>query len=123
MADNYITIHDKNGSINISEDVLTEMVRNSILETEGVAGISAVAGAELAELIGIKNINKGLNVYMNEDVITAAAVINVKYGCNILNVARKVQVAVASSIEQATGEKNACININVSGVEFDKKSV
>ena len=31
MADNYITIHDKNGSINISEDVLTEMVRNSIL--------------------------------------------------------------------------------------------
>ena len=80
MADNYITIHDKNGSINISEDVLTEMVRNSILETEGVAGISAVAGAELAELIGIKNINKGLNVYMNEDVITADAVINVKYG-------------------------------------------
>ena len=23
MADNYITIHDKNGSINISEDVVT----------------------------------------------------------------------------------------------------
>ena len=54
MGDNYISCKAENGSINISEDVISTMVRTAITEIDGVAGISNTAGAELAELIGNK---------------------------------------------------------------------
>ena len=57
MGENYITCREENGSINISEDVVAEIVRSAISEVEGVAGLSNTAGAELAELIGIKTIS------------------------------------------------------------------
>ena len=62
MGDNYISCKAENGSINISEDVISTMVRTAITEIDGVAGISNTAGAELAELIGIKTVSKGIKV-------------------------------------------------------------
>ena len=49
MAENYITCQEANGSINISEDVISTMVRAAVLDVEGVAGLSNTAGAEIAE--------------------------------------------------------------------------
>ena len=34
MGENYITCREANGSINISEDVIADMVRNAIVEVE-----------------------------------------------------------------------------------------
>ena len=45
MNDNYITCQEENGSINISEEVISSMVRTAISETEGVAGLANTAGA------------------------------------------------------------------------------
>ena len=60
MGENYIICQDTNGSINISEDVIANMVRTAITEVEGVAGLSNTAGTEIAELIGMqtKAVNK-----------------------------------------------------------------
>lgn len=91
MGDNYISCKAENGSINISEDVISTMVRTAITEIDGVAGISNTAGAELAELIGIKTVSKGIKVQIVDDTIKVDAVILVRYGCNIVNVAKEVQ--------------------------------
>ena len=52
MGENYITCQAEKGSINISEEVITSVVKSAISEIEGVAGLSNTAGSELAELIG-----------------------------------------------------------------------
>ena len=49
MGDNYITCREENGSINISEEVISSIVRAAVVEVEGVAGLSNTAGGEIAE--------------------------------------------------------------------------
>lgn len=120
MGENYISCQDANGSINISEDVICSMVRSAITEIEGVAGISTTAGAELAELIGIKTVSKGLKVQIVDETVKVDALILVRYGCNIVSVAREVQNSVTDLIQTITGIEKTEVNVHVSGVSFDK---
>ena len=120
MGDNYISCKAENGSINISEDVISTMVRTAITEIDGVAGISNTAGAELAELIGIKTVSKGIKVQIVDDTIKVDAVILVRYVCNIVNVAKEVQNSVTEAVQAITGIDKAEVNVHVSGVAFEK---
>ena len=120
MGDNYISCKAENGSINISEDVISTMVRTAITEIDGVAGISNTAGAELAELIGIKTVSKGIKVQIVDDTIKVDAVILVRYGCNIVNVAKEVQNSVTEAVQAITGIDKAEVNVHVSGVAFEQ---
>ena len=120
MSENYISCKEANGSINISEDVISTMVRTAITEIDGVAGISTTAGGELAELIGFKNLAKGVKVQIVDDTIKVDAIILVRYGCNIVNVAKQVQSSVTEAVQAITGIDKAQVNIHVSGIAFDK---
>lgn len=120
MGENYITCQEKFGSINISEDVIYSMVRTAITEVDGVAGLSNTAGAELAELFGLKTLAKGVKVQLVEDKIKVDAIITVLYGSNIVSVAKAVQEKVASVVQSTTGIEGAEVNVHVSGVAFEK---
>lgn len=120
MGDNYISCKAENGSINISEEVISTMVRTAITEIDGVAGISNTVGAELAELIGIKTVSKGIKVQIVDDTIKVDAIILVRYGCNIVNVAKEVQNSVTEAVQAITGIDKAEVNVHVSGVAFEK---
>ena len=118
MSEKYVTILKDNGSINISEEVIASLVVNAINETEGVSGLANTAGNELAELIGLKTVQKGIKVQFNEGKIVADAIISVQYGQNIVQVAQNVQDNVNSAIVSATGIEDSEINIHVSGIAF-----
>ncbi len=120
MGDNYITCQEEKGSINISEEVINSMVRTAISEVEGVAGIANTAGAELAEMIGIKTVSRGIKVQMEEDVITVDVIITVFYGSNIVKVASAVQEKVIYAVQTATGIDSVHTNVHVAGIAFDK---
>ena len=120
MGDNYISCHEENGSINISEDVISSMVRNVAAEVEGVSGFSSTAGSELAELIGLKTLTKGIKVQFVDDKIVVDIIITVNYGYNIVNVAKSVQEKVVSVMQSTTGIDNIEVNVHVSGIAFEK---
>lgn len=120
MGENYITCRGEKGNINISEDVISGMVKTAVTETEGVAALSNTAGAELAELLGIKTISKGIKIQFEEDKITADIIITTRYGYNIVDVATKVQEKVMNAVQAATGIEQAQVNVHVSGIAFDK---
>ena len=120
MGENYITCQDEKGSINISEEVISSMVRSAISEVDGVAGLSNTAGAELAELIGLKTVSKGVKVQFVDDRIVVDVIITVMYGCNIVNVEKKVQYKVMTVVQSTTGIEQAEVNVHVSGIAFDK---
>ena len=120
MADNYITCREAKGSINISEEVISSLVRASAAEVEGVAGLSNTAGAEIAELIGLKSVTRGIKVRFVEGVIIVDAIITVCYGCNIVSVAKNVQDKVQTLLISTTGIEKAQVNVHVAGVAFDK---
>ena len=73
-----------------------------------------------AELLGIKSASKGVKVQINDGVITVDAIIMVRYGCNVVSVAKEVQDKVTSAVESMTGMGSPVVNVHVSGVAFDK---
>ena len=118
MGDSYISYREENGSINISEDVISGIVRTAVLDVEGVSGMSTTAGAELAELIGLKTLPKGVKVHFEGQKIIVDAIITVGY--NVVNVAKNVQTAVKSVIQASTGFEDAEVNVHVCGISFDR---
>ena len=120
MGEDYITCQAQLGSINISEDVIYSMVRTAITEVDGVAGLSNTAGADLAELFGLKTVARGVKVQFVDSRIVVDAIITVMYGRNIVNVAKAVQEKVMSVVQSTTGIESAEVNVHVSGVAFEK---
>ena len=120
MGETYITCREENGSINISEDVISSMVRAAVTEVEGVAGLSNTAGGEIAELIGLKTVTKGVKVQFDEEKIVVDTIITVHYGSKIMEVARNVQEKVMNVILSTTGIEKAEVNVHVSGIAFEK---
>ena len=120
MGENYITCREESGSINIAEDVIAGMVRAAVAEVDGVAGLSNTAGAEIAELIGIKTLSKGVKVQFDDGKIVVDVIITVSYGSNVVNVARAVQDKVMTAVQATTGIDQAEVNVHVTGIAFEK---
>ena len=119
MADNkqYIMQQQENGSVMISEDVITTIVANAATEVEGVAGMSVKPGADIADMIGKKSWGKGIKITLAEDdAMTIDCNINIVYGQSVVDVAKAVQEAVSNALESTAAIKPVCVNVNVCGI-------
>lgn len=119
----YISRPDEMGNIHISEDVLSVMAAAAALEVEGVGSLSANLGNDIVEMLGgRKNLGKGVHITSNEDgSLNVDVSILIKYGHTIMEVAKQVQDAVQVGIENMSGLTAACVNVNVTGVTFEKE--
>ena len=117
MADTYISRKMDKGTINISEDVVASLVRSAVAETDGVAELAPAVTSEDVEAGARKSI-RGVKVRFKDDVILADAAITVKYGGNILDIAKKVQENALAAIQTSTGFEDASVNVHVAGVAF-----
>lgn len=119
MADNkqYITQILENGSVMISEDVISTIVSHAVEDVEGVIGLSVKPGADIVDIIGKKNWGKGLKVTIGEDdVLTVDCNVIIAYGQSVVTVANAVQEAVTSALENMTAVKVGAVNVNVCGI-------
>ena len=119
MAENkqYVTQVRENGSVLISEDVITTIVVHAIEEVEGVVGLNMKPGADIVEMIGKKNWGKGLKITIGEEnAIIVDCNITVAYGQSVVSVASAVQASVANALESMAAVKIAAINVNVCGI-------
>ena len=118
----YVSRSDELGNIHISEEVLAVIAAAAALEVEGVGGLAANLGTDLAELLVKKTLSRGIRLEVAEENVTVDVNILVKYGHTIPEVGRAVQEAVMSSIEATSGLTVEAVNVNVGGVIFDKET-
>ncbi len=120
MAENkeYISKIEAEGSINISEDVLSILAVEAIKEVEGVS-ISNVYSSK--DILSKKNPFKGVKVSVEDDNVTVEAYIHVAYGKPVNESAKQVQLSVAKAIGDMTGLTVVAVNVHVSGVVFEKE--
>lgn len=119
MAENkqYITQMLENGSVMISEDVIGTIVAHAVNEVEGVAGLSAKPGADIADLLGKKNWGKGMKITISdENTVAIDCNVMVCYGQSVVSVAAAVQDAIRGAVESMTGVGIAAVNVNVCGI-------
>ena len=119
MAENkqYITQEQEHGLVMISEDVIATIALHALNDIEGFAGLVAKPGADIVEMIGVKNWGKGIKVTISEqDELRIDCNIMITYGASVVNVAGNVQSAITSALESTTGAKVLGVNVNVCGI-------
>lgn len=113
----YIAQTQENGSVMISEDVVSAIVEQAITDVDGVAGIVEKPGADIVDLIGKKNWGKAIKIQIAEDnTLTIDCNVNIAYGQSVVDIAESVQNSVTSAVESMTGVKVVAVNVNVCGI-------
>ena len=111
----------KVGSIKIADEVVGIIAGLAASETAGIAGMSGGVVGGIAELLGRKNLSKGVKVEVGEKEAAIDLFVVVEFGSKINEVARVVQENVKSAVENMTGLKVVEINVHVQGVIFQKE--
>lgn len=106
------------GSIKISDDVISVIAGLAATEVEGVAGMSGGVVGDITEILGRKNLSKGVKVTVNDKNVAVDLYIIVDYGVRIPEVAWNIQENVKKAIENMTGLSVTDVNIHVQGVSF-----
>ncbi len=109
------------GSIRIANEVVGVIAGLAAIEVEGVAGMSGGIVGGIVELLGRKNLSKGVKVEVGEREAAVDLSIVVTYGAIIPEVAYKVQSNVRKAIASMTGLDVVEVNVNVLGVSFPQE--
>ena len=108
------------GEVKIADEVVTIIAALAATDVEGVASMGGNITNELVSKLGMKNLSKGVKVTVLEGVCTVDLTLNIEFGKNVLDVSKKVQEKVKTSIENMTGLDVPEVNIAVMGIQFDK---
>lgn len=113
----YITQLKDNGSVQISQEVIAEIVAHAACEVEGVVGLSTKPGADIVDLIGKKSRGKGLKITISENnALSVECNITVNYGQNVIDIAKAAQTAITHALESMAGIEINAVNVNVCGI-------
>ena len=120
MSENkeYVTRCEEQGNVYISEEVLAGISAAAALEIEGVSGLTANLGSDIAELLGKKSLAKGVSVKTEDDKVVVTLSILMAYGHTIPEVGKAVQEAVKNAVESMTGIEVSAVNVNVAGISL-----
>lgn len=108
------------GSIRIADEVVGIIAGMAATEVSGVAGMSAGLVGGIAEMLGKKNLAKGVKVEVGEREAAIDLYIIVEYGVRIPDIALRVQESVKRGIESMTGLDVVEVNVHVQGVGFSQ---
>ncbi|MDO4679025.1 MAG: Asp23/Gls24 family envelope stress response protein [Blautia sp.] len=109
------------GEVHIADEVVAIVAGLAATEVEGVASMAGHITNELVSKLGMKNLSRGVRVTVLEGVVTVDLNLNIEYGRNVLEVSKKVQEKVKSSIENMTGLEVADVNIRIVSVDMENE--
>ncbi|MBC8531162.1 Asp23/Gls24 family envelope stress response protein [Gehongia tenuis] len=114
-------VENKNGKIIFASDVIAIIAGLAATEVEGVAGMSGGLVSGMAELLGRKNLTKGVKVEVGNEETAVDLNMIFEYGYEIHTVAKNVQENVKRTIENMTGLRVVEVNVFVQGIYFEKE--
>jgi uncharacterized alkaline shock family protein YloU len=109
---------EKYGAVKISEEVVKTIAGMAAIDISGVAGMSGGLYGGIAEMLGRKNISKGIKVAVGEKETAIDIYLIMEYGVRVPEVAANIQNKVKNAVESMTGLIVVEVNIHVEGVVF-----
>lgn len=107
------------GIIRINSEVIAIIAGVAAMEVPGVAGMSGGISGEIAEMLGRKNMSKGVRVEVGEREAAIDLYIIAEYGYRIPDVAWKCQEDVKKAVEDLSGLEVVEVNIHIQGVSIN----
>lgn len=108
------------GEIRISEEVVAIIAGIAAMDIPGVVGMSGGIAGGIAEMLGRKNLSKGVKVEVGDKEAAIDLYIIVEYGCRIPDVSWNIQEKVKETVETMTGLNVVEVNIHIQGVNIEK---
>jgi uncharacterized alkaline shock family protein YloU len=106
------------GTIQIAPEVIEVIAGMATVEIPGVAGMSGGFAGGIAELLGRKNLSKGVKVEVGQREAAIDVSIVIEFGTRIPEVASAVQQNVKQAIESMTGLNVVQVNVHIHDVIF-----
>ncbi|MEW6045492.1 MAG: Asp23/Gls24 family envelope stress response protein [Bacillota bacterium] len=106
------------GEVRIANDVVSTIAGLAAIEVEGVAGMSGGIAGGISEMLGRRNLSRGVKVEVGQHQAALDIYIIVNYGVRIPDVAWRVQENVKRQIETMTGLEVSEVNVHVQGVQL-----
>ena len=104
------------GEVNISDDVLAVISAMAALEVDGVVGMAGNITSEIVAKLGMKKLSKCVHVDVADNSVMIDVAIILRMNENIINISKKVQDKIKTTVENMTGLEVANVNVNISNV-------
>ncbi len=121
MTDDARMLPSELGVVKIADEVVSIIAGMAASDVEGVASMSGGIAGGIAEVLGRRNVTKGVKVEVGIEEAKIDIFIVVNYGNRIPDVAWDIQESVKNAIEDMTGLRVAHVNIHVQGVQFPQE--
>ena len=106
------------GTIQIAPEVIEVIAGLATIEVQGVAGMSGGFAGGIAEILGRKNLSKGVKVEVGQRQAAVDVSIIINYDFKIPEVAHEIQRNVKQAIESMTGLDVVEVNVHIHDVHF-----
>ncbi len=110
------------GSVVISEEVVGVIAGAAASEVEGIYSMSGGIVGGIADILGKKNVAKGVKADIEEGKVKIDVHITVCYGAKITDISTQLQQKVKKAVESMTGLEVLSVNVHIDGVYFEKES-
>lgn len=118
MSEDVNVAQEQFGTITFANEVIATIAGLAACDIPGVAGMSGGFVGGITEMLGKKNLSKGVKVAVEDNKVTVDFQIIVDYGVRVPEVCANIQESVTKAIETMTGLAIEAINIVIQGVKF-----
>lgn len=108
------------GNIKIAPEVISTIAAIAATEVTGVAELTGGVVEGISNILGKKQVSKGIKVELNEEGCTVEINIVVEYGVSIRQVALTVQESVVDAVTNMSGLGVNAVNVYVQGIKMPK---
>lgn len=114
-------IKNERGTIGISNAVIAKLAGYTATQCYGVVGMCAKTGKDgIAGLLKKENMDKGIKVKADGNVIDISLFIVVEYGININSVGETIRESVKYNVEKFTGMEVRSVQVNIESVRVEQ---
>ena len=119
----YFTQKLENGTLQISEDVVASVAAAAVLEVGGVCGLSSSISTDIAEILGMKAVARGIRLTNNvkDGTVKIECDVVAKFGQSVFSLAKTVQDNVKTSVESITGLCVSQVDVNICGIAMPRE--
>lgn len=121
LAETIQTSVEEYGRVTFADEVVAIIAGLAAAEVEGVAAMSGGFTGGFTEMLGMKNLSKGVKVEIGEKEAAIDLYLIVKYGVRVPEMAWEIQENVKKTVETMTGLKVVEVNIHVQGINFEEQ--
>jgi len=115
--------YTRDGSLKISEEVISTIASMATAEIKGVAGLSPRPNSDIRGILrSKKDVKKSIALETKDGEAVVDIYVNIYHGVRIPDVANEIQIRVKDALQNMTGITVSKVNVHITGLSLNKET-